>query len=181
MDPTLGEVKLFAGNFAPVSYAICNGQLLSIAENNALFALIGTTYGGDGQVTFALPDLRGRIPVGAGQGPGLSPVYIAQQWGTENISLTSASMPMHSHVLQSANVVVNASTGSGDNPAGAYWGTANSNVYSESTDNTLLAADAIQPTIICNTTGAGQPFSNMQPYLAMNYIIAVEGIFPSRN
>ncbi|MFN0201235.1 MAG: phage tail protein [Bacteroidia bacterium] len=181
MDPTIGEVKLFAGNFAPMEFMLCNGAVLPINQYTALYSLLGTTYGGDGMNTFALPNLQGRVPVGAGQGPGLANRVLGQTWGTENITLTTLTMPSHSHTSQAVNVVVNSSAGGSNSPAGAYWGNASSNAYNASTDGSSLAADAMNATVICNATGSGAAFSNLQPYLAMYYIIAVEGIYPSRN
>ena len=181
MDPTLAEIKLFAGNFAPVSWAFCDGQLLSIAENTALFSLIGTMYGGDGQTTFALPDLRGRVPVGTGQGAGLSHVQLGQVWGTESFTLTTANMPAHSHTSGPVTVSVNASTNPGNNDADkAYWSVSDNKPYDEAAGNVGMAANATQITMISNNTGGGVPISNMQPYLALNYIIAIEGIYPYR-
>lgn len=181
MDPTLAEIRLFAGNFAPVSWAICNGALMPISGNEALFSLIGTTYGGDGQQTFALPDLRGRVPVGTGQGAGLSYVDLGQVWGTESFTLTTANMPVHSHTSGPITVSINASTDSGNNDADkAYWAVSDNKPYDEESGNVAMAANATQITMISNNTGGGVPIGNMQPYLALNYIIAIEGIYPSR-
>jgi microcystin-dependent protein len=180
MDPYLAEINIFAGTFAPQGWALCNGQTMSIANNTALFSLIGTMYGGDGQTTFILPDLRGRVPVGTGQGAGLPTVNLGERAGTEGLNLTVANLPMHTHVPTTV-VSTNAGTGSTNAPAGAYWGNANVNVYSKVTDGTLMNAKAVQITSTSAVAGASKPVSNVQPYLAMNYIIAVEGIYPSRN
>ena len=171
-NPFLGEIRIFAGNFAPVGWALCNGQLLPIAGNDALFTLLGTTYGGDGQDTFALPDLRGRFAVHQGQGLGLSNYTIGEVLGTETVTLTVQQLPAHSHT---------ANAGSGGNvltPGGNLWATdagGNTAAYSDSS-NARMAATAI------GVTGGSQPHDNIQPFLVINFIINVTGgIFPSQN
>jgi microcystin-dependent protein len=163
----MGTIISFAGNFAPRNWMFCNGQLISIAQNTALFAILGTTYGGNGQTTFALPDLRGRAPIGTGQGPGLSLVQLGEMSGTESVALTAAQIPAHTHTMP-------ASTGAQttNRPTGAYQAAGNS--YSTATPDT--ATGASNP-----STGSGQAHDNRSPYLGMNYIIAIQGIFPSRN
>lgn len=166
-------------NYAPVGWALCNGQLLSIAQNQALYALLGTTYGGDGRTTFALPDLRGRCAIGTGQGPGLQPYAQGQTGGVENVTLTPAQMPQHTHGLAANN-----GNGTVSSPAGTVLAnaqvtiergnTVDGNTYLQGTPNTTMSPQAIQP------TGGNLPHTNMQPYIAMNYIIALVGIFPSR-
>lgn len=180
MDPYLAEIRLFGGNFAPSEFAFCDGKLISIAENSALFALIGTTYGGDGQYTFALPDLRGRVPVGTGSGPGLPSIELGQKWGTETMTLLSNNLPAHTHQGTLA-AVVNSGSGTGEGPTGAYWGKSSESIYSPSADSTLMNAGAVQVTAQVGSTGSNAPVNAMQPYLALNYIICTEGIFPSRN
>ena len=165
-EPFLGEIVMFAGNFAPRGWAFCNGQLLPISQNTALFSILGTTYGGNGQTTFALPDLRGRAPVHAGQGPGLSNYALGESTGVESITLTTGQMPAHQH----AQPATNAEEGT-NRPSNAV--PAKGGVYAGATDGTTLA-----PT---TTAGSSQPHSNIQPVLAVNFIIALEGIFPSRN
>ncbi len=180
IEPYLGNVTVFAGNFAPRAWMFCQGQLLSIAQYDALFALIGTTYGGDGQVTFALPDFRSRIGVHAGQGSGLSNYTLGQMAGTENTTLLSIQMPLHTHGIESFAVKQSASTattGGTDDPLNAYPA-AGAMIYYNSSDNTMASYSSIGTTPIA---GSNQPVSIVQPYLAMNFIIAVEGIFPSRN
>jgi microcystin-dependent protein len=166
-SPYIAQITLFAGNFAPRGWAFCDGQIMSISQNTALFSLLGTTYGGDGRVTFALPDLRGRAPVHAGSsgGPGLTPRLLGEQGGEEAHTLTQSEMPSHAHGGH-------ASTGdqTTNRPAGAY--PARGGVYASTQDTTTGPGEQI---------GSGQPHANMQPYLGLNYIIAVEGIFPSRN
>jgi microcystin-dependent protein len=171
-EPFLGQVIMAGFNFAPKSYAMCNGQLLPIAQNTALFSLLGTTFGGDGRVTFGLPDLRGRTPLHQGQGPGLSNYVMGQSAGQETHTLIVNEMPMHNHVAQansSANQVF---------PQGMIWGgesTGTLAIYSNSTADSQFAPTAI------GSAGGNQPHNNMQPYEVINFCIALAGIFPSRN
>lgn len=180
MDPNMAEIQCFAGNFPPQSWAFCNGQLMSIAEYSALFALLGTTYGGDGQNTFALPDFRSRMAVGSNQsqGPGLAPVQLGEMAGTESITMISANMPAHVHTLNAAKIAVNGAAGSTLSPVGsvlASHGTA----YAESFGANQNLAPSISGSV--SNAGGNQPIAIRMPYLGMNFIIAVEGIFPSRN
>ena len=174
MQPFLGEIRNFGFNFAPRGWASCNGQLLSIAQNTALFSLLGTTYGGNGQTTFALPDLRGRVPVGMGNGPGLSPIVQGEMAGQESHTLIASEMPQHNHVL-------NAKTAGGNQggPSGNLLAASdqrNSQYATSATSgDTTMAATTI------GTAGGNQPHNNMQPFLGSNFAIAVEGIFPARN
>lgn len=180
MDPTLAEIRIFAGNFAPLSWAFCNGALLSIAENTALFSLLGTTYGGDGQTTFALPDLRGRIPVGTGQGGGLSPYDLGQVSGTEGVTLISINLPSHTHPGTGV-FTPKAQTGAGgsqNTPGGGYYSVSAIDLYAAG-HNQVGGPTAFNFPL--SVSGGSQPHDNRMPYLAMNYIIAVEGIYPSRN
>jgi microcystin-dependent protein len=177
--PFIGEIKMFAGNFAIRGWAFCNGQLLSIANNNALFALIGTTYGGDGVNTFALPNLQSRVPMHFGQGPGLSNYVQGQTGGVENVTVTGAQLPIHNHPVQSltsggtvaapAATAVLADMGpAGETRVGTYKAF-------DGTSQVTLAAQTV------GQAGSNQPHTNIQPSLAVNFIIALEGIFPSRN
>ncbi|MCW3070464.1 MAG: phage tail protein [Bacteroidetes bacterium] len=182
IEPYLANITIFAGNFAPRSWMFCQGQLLAIAQYDALFALIGTTYGGDGQTTFALPDMRGRIANNQGQGPGLSNYVLGQMSGTENVSLTSAQMPIHNHsqLTFTGNPPALNAAGTTDNPNNAFPAAATGSSNYASSDS----GDALQPSSCVSITtvaGGSQPVNIISPYLAMNYIIAVEGIFPSRN
>jgi len=170
-NPYIGEIRLFAGNFAPAGWAFCQGQLMSIAENDALFSLIGTTYGGDGQQTFGLPDLRGRVPVHQGSGPGLSTRTIGELAGTETVTLTSANLPVHSHALLATSAPASAAAG----PAGGVLASASVKVYGSGAPGTPLAAAAIA------ASGGGLPHQNMAPFLALNYIISLFGIYPQQN
>lgn len=172
MDAYLAEIKMFGGNFAPRTYAFCHGQLISIAENTALFALIGTTYGGDGMTTFALPDFRGRRPVGTGQGPGLSNVELGQIGGSESLTLTTVNMPGHNHTI-SLNCSNNGATS--NSPAGNFHAASEENLAYHSNGGSTMT------TLITGTSGSNQPVSLISPYLGINFIIAIEGIFPSRN
>jgi microcystin-dependent protein len=177
--PFIAEIVMFAGNFAPRGWAFCQGQIMSISQNTALFSLLGTTYGGNGQTTFALPDLRGRVPVGTGQGPGLPAVNLGQMSGEPTHTLIITEMPAHNHtVATQANV--SSAAGNSTNPSGNFpaVSTTRDNVYANAS-NATMNASAVQTTI--GVAGGSQPHNNMQPYLGMNYIIAVEGIFPSRN
>jgi microcystin-dependent protein len=164
-EPFLGQLLLVPYNFAPRGWAFCDGQLLSIAQNTALFSLLGTTFGGNGQTTFALPDLRGRVPVGVGPGPGLSPVDLGEVGGSETVTLITTQIPAHGHTIGGTN-----SAATGSRPAGNV--NAQGGAYSATSDATM------QPT---GNTGGSQPHGNLQPYLALNWCIALEGIFPSRN
>lgn len=167
MDPFLGEIRLFGGNFAPQDWAFCNGQLLPISQNQALFSLLGTQYGGDGRTTFALPDLRGRCAPHPGMG-----LVQGQSGGSETVTLQSQHLPAHGHLPRCA------AQGGTDKPSGGYWagdGSGNTAAYAPASDGTPLAASALAP------AGGGQPHENMQPFLALNFIIALSGIYPSRS
>ncbi len=170
-DPFVGEIMLFAGNFAPNGWAMCNGQILSIAQNTALFSLLGTTYGGNGQTTFALPDLRGRAPIHFGQGPGLPDFLQGESAGEYVHTLALGEMPGHSHVMYGGDANGTQSSPAGGLPARDPSG---SPAYGTSA-NTSLSAAAI------GVAGSSQPHNNMPPYLAINYCIALQGIFPSRS
>jgi microcystin-dependent protein len=168
-DPFIGEIFIVPYNFPPRGYTFCAGQILPIAQNTALFSLLGTTYGGNGQTTFALPDLRGRFPIGAGPGPGLSSVNLGEVGGNETASLTSAQMPAHGHLASATQA-----TGTTTRPSGKFPA-AGAAVYGDATDGSTL-----NPAFVQNS-GGGQPVGIRPPYLGLNYIIALEGIFPSRN
>ena len=177
-EPFLGQISIFGFNFAPRGWAMCNGQILPIAQNTALFSLLGTTYGGNGQTTFALPNLQSRVPLHFGQGPGLSSYDLGQAAGTENNTLTVNQMPTHNHTFVPRQAA-SGNAADGANPDGAFPAKPGTDIYTGSTDGTFMGA----PTQIQNTglTGGSQPFGILQPYLALNFCIALEGIFPSRN
>ncbi len=173
MDEFIGIVKIFAGNFAPRGWAYCNGQLMSIAQNEALYAILGTTYGGDGVTTFGLPDLRGRTPIGPGQGKGLTNRVLGEASGVETVTLLTTSMPAHTHLASAVTAVSDKAT-----PGGNLWAT-------EATGSTLQFSDqapntAMSPRAI-GAAGGSQPHDNMQPYLGISFIICLEGLFPSQN
>jgi microcystin-dependent protein len=182
MEGTLAEIRMFAGNFAPRFWLFCNGQILSISQNTALFALLGTTYGGNGQTTFAVPDLRGRVAVGAqfSQGPGLPAYQLGEMAGTPTTTLLSTNLPFHNHTVSgSVSMVANAGTdGLTDDPTGRRL--AGANIYTNFTDAPATMAP-LQSNLTTAIAGSNQPFSKMPPYLGMNYIICIAGIFPSRN
>ena len=179
VDPYLATVTVFAGNFAPLYWAYCDGSLQSIAQNTALFSLIGTTYGGDGQTTFALPDLRGRYAIHQGQGPGLPMYYIGQMSGVESTTLLSINLPVHNHVSTSikGQPLGLADSGNAASPAGAIPADV-TNRYAASGDGSMAPSVNIASSALA---GGNEPVSNVTPYLCMNYIICVEGIYPSRN
>ncbi|KAB2918588.1 MAG: phage tail protein [Bacteroidetes bacterium] len=191
MEGYIGEVRLFAGNFAPRAWMLCQGQSLSIAEYTPLYALIGTMYGGDGQQSFLLPDLRGRRAVHSGNstGPGLQPIYIGEVGGYEQINITSSQMPAHSHPIAatltgSATVqFANVDADSGVTPQNNYFAISSENFYAPGGDTTLAnpIVTTNVSTMSLSTAGGSQPIPLVTPYLALNYVICLEGIFPSRN
>ena len=169
----IGEIRMFAGNFAPTGWAFCNGQLLSIQQNTALFSILGTTYGGNGTTVFALPDLRSRVPIHAGPGPGLSAYTLGQATGSEKVTLTTANLPAHTHTL-------NASSGGGTqaSPAGgvpAVESTGTSQNYSTNTPDVTMSPQTV------GATGSNTAVSVVQPVLTVNFIIATAGLYPPRS
>lgn len=170
LEPFIGQIITVPYNFAPRGFAFCQGQVLSIAQNTALFSLLGITYGGNGQTTFGLPNLNGRVAVGKGQGPGLNSVALGEQAGSETVTLTQAQMPAHSHGVQGFALRGNQTT-----PGGATWArsTTGDTPYATSGGAAMNSA-AMQ------STGGSQPHSNMMPYLTLNFAIALQGIFPPR-
>jgi len=170
-EPYLGEIRMFAIGFAPIGWAPCNGQFMSIPENTALFSLIGTTYGGNGQTTFALPDLRGRVPMNSGSGNGLTSRLLGEMGGTESVILTSVQLPAHTHTINAVSTA-----GNTNNPAGNVLGNAGGfdNDFSNATPNINMKSTMVNP------TGNNNPVSIMQPYTVINFYIATEGIFPPR-
>lgn len=178
-EPFLGEIRMFGGNFAPRGWALCNGQLLSIAQNTALFSILGTTYGGNGQTTFALPNLQGRVPMHWGAGPGLTPRTLGETGGTENVTLLLTQIPQHNHPVNAAATATSAS------PAGAVPATvapprgsggAAQNAYAAAPDGATVMNNGM-----VGQAGGSQPHANIQPFQCVTFIIALEGIFPSRN
>ena len=174
-EPFLGEIKLVGWNFAARGYALCDGQLLPISQNTALFSLLGTIYGGDGRTSFGLPDLRGRVPMHFGNGPGLSSRQIGQRSGQERVTLTLSEMPNHNH---NARLQAENRNGNSDDP------TNNMLAKSTGTFRSQVAADDVPmnpASVVSDNVGGSQSHDNMQPYLVLNYQIALIGIFPSRN
>lgn len=170
-QPFIGEVRMFGGNFAPAGWALCQGQTMPISQNAALFTLIGTTYGGDGVNTFALPDLRSRVPVHQGQSPGTSNYMQGEVTGVETVTLVGNQIPTHTHVPPACN----SGNGASSNPSGNFWAAAATMLYSSAAADSTMNAGALA------SAGGNQPHDNMLPFLVVNFIIALFGIFPSRN
>lgn len=173
-EPYIGEIRIFAGNFAPRGWALCNGQLMPITQNTALFSLLGVSYGGDGRTTFALPNLMGASPVGTGAGSGLSEFQLGQRAGTEAVTLLTTEMPAHAH-----SVPVVDAAGTTDNPSGATWaqsrrGRAAERLYGPAASLVAMSAQAV------GVQGGGQSHENMPPHLVLGFCIALQGIFPPR-
>ncbi len=181
MEGMIGEVRLFAGNFAPRSWAFCNGQLIAIASNSALFSILGTIYGGDGRTTFALPDLRGRVALGPGNGPGLSSYREGQRGGIESVTLNTTEIPSHTHAaagtVQANFSPINPATTS--NPTGGNFANAAANAFNTEPADVSMAANNVNVTV--GNTGGNLPHENRQPWLSMHYIICLFGVFPSRS
>jgi microcystin-dependent protein len=178
MDPFVAEIRIFPFNFAPKGWAFCDGQLLPLSQNTALFSLLGTTYGGDGKSNFALPNLQGRAPMQPGQGPGLSLHDLGEAAGSDTVTLLQSEIPAHSHSFNA-----DANTASTPNPAGGSYADARWNVppnsgkvviYSGATPTTQLGPNAIAP------AGGSQPHNNLMPYLTLNFCIALQGVYPPR-
>ena len=169
-DPFLGQITMFAGNFAPQGWALCDGQLLAVGQNDALFSLLGTIYGGDGRTTFGLPDLRGRIPLHEGQGPGLSPRKLGIKSGVENVTLNTNQLPAHTHQIR-----VSTAAGTQNNPGGAFLAASpNVRVYWAAAPSDALNTSSI------TSIGGSQNQTNLMPFQCVNFIIALAGIYPSR-
>jgi microcystin-dependent protein len=169
-EPFVGEIRMFAGNFAPRNWAFCDGQLLAISQNQSLFSLLGTIYGGDGRTTFGLPDLRGRIPVHAGTGPGLSNRRIGSRSGSESVTLGSTQLPSHTHPLQGSS-----GSATTPDPSGSVFARTPGDAYGSEFSASHMNSAAL------SNSGGGQAHTNLMPALAVNFIVALFGIFPSRN
>lgn len=169
-DPFVGEIKMFAGNFAPRGWAFCDGQLLAVSQNNALFSLFGTIYGGDGRTTFGLPDMRGRVPIHHGSGPGLSPRQIGSKAGAESVTLTSDQIGDHNHTFTASSAAAADNSPANNTVAKA----SGANIYGTGSANVLNAAAITQ-------TGQGQSHTNLMPTLCVNFIVALLGTYPSRS
>ena len=168
-NPFIGEIRMFAGSFAPAGWAMCDGQLMPISENDAMFTLIGTTYGGDGQETFGLPNLQSRVPIHAGQGPGLSQNYqLGEMAGTESVTLTTNQIPVHTHTM-----LASADQASTPNPQNSVLAeTVTALTYINDSANAALNANAVTP------VGGSQPHENMMQFLVITFIISLFGVFP---
>ncbi len=171
-NPFVGEIRMFAGNFAPTGWAFCNGQLLPISQNTALFSILGTTYGGDGRSTFALPDLQARMPLGAGNGPGLTPRLLGESAGEAAHAVSTSEMPAHTHAIQTA-----VAPDSAQPTPTSLWARSSDNaaLYHAEADLVPMAASAVQ------SNGAGWAHNNQSPALAVSFIIALQGVFPPRS
>ncbi|CAM1372266.1 phage tail protein [Tenacibaculum xiamenense] len=185
-EPMLAQIILFAGNFAPRGWAFCDGQILAISSNQALFSLLGTTYGGDGRTSFALPDLRSRVPVHQGRGPGLSNYQLGARGGVETVTLTVNQIPSHTHLAQTTANLYGQSASGDDDTIGtgvvlASGSGTGSEVYTSQAANTKMGDSSIIAQTTVLNQGGSQWHTNVQPFLALNYIIATQGIFPSRN
>lgn len=170
-EPFVGEIRMFGGSFAPRGWAFCEGQLLAVNQNDALFSLLGTIYGGDGRTTFGLPDMRGRVPVHMGQGPGLSDRRLGSKGGEENVTLTTNQMPSHNHTLNAMTTPATATQISADRT----FGHVGVEIYVADGDHVPMSSSSTTP------TGGGQAHPNMMPSLGINFIIALVGIYPSRH
>lgn len=175
-EPFFAEIRIFAGNFAPRSWAFCDGQLLPIAQNTALFSVIGTTYGGDGRTTTALPDLQGRAPMHPGRGPGLTSRRLGEKLGTDRVSLNELQIPSHTHALRGDSSSAKTDTPNNEAALARPRGASGTAFHSNASEN---LAEMSYETVA--TTGGGQAHANLQPYLALNFIIALLGIYPSRS
>lgn len=170
-EPFVGEIRMFAGNFAPRGWAFCDGQLLAVSQNDALFSLLGTIYGGDGRTTFGLPDLRGRVPIHAGDGPGLSPRRLGQKAGEEKVTLTTNQLPGHSHLMRADTAFADQTDPTNNILAQSTV----ANLYFETAPSMSLASSAI------TSTGGSRAHTNLMPFLCVHFIIALVGIYPSRH
>ena len=186
-NPFIGEIIMFGGNFAPRGWALCDGQLLPIASNSALFSILGTTYGGDGRTTFGLPDLRGRVAIHAGQGGGLSDYRLGERGGAENVTLTAANLPSHSHTATATSTATAYGvddSGNKETPGSHTWARrTRDRDYSDSAPAVAMKAGSVEveTTVTVDSTGGNTAFSIIQPYNTVNYIIALVGTFPSRS
>jgi len=171
-DQFIGEIRIFPFNFAPTGWAMCNGQLLPLSQNTALFSLLGTFYGGDGKSTFALPDMQGNVPIFWGQGAGLSVYDLGQQGGTETVTLLESEMPAHTHSFRGSITPATLGTGGATS---TFARSVNGPIYKNTAANTFMAPQALAP------AGSSLPHNNLMPYLTLNFCIALQGIFPPRS
>jgi microcystin-dependent protein len=169
-DPFIGEIRMFAGTFAPRSWAFCDGQLLAVSQNDALFSLFGTTYGGDGRTTFGLPDMRSRIPVHAGTGPGLSIRHLGSKSGSESVTVGTTQLPSHTHPLQGSS-----DSATTPDPSGNVFARSSGDTYGSDFSASNMNGAAV------SSSGGGQAHTNLMPSLAVNFIVALFGVYPARN
>ena len=180
MEGMIGEIRLFAGNFAPKNWAYCNGATIAIASNTALFSILGTTYGGNGTTNFQLPNLQSRVCIGAGQGPGLQNYALGQMSGAESVTLTTAQIPAHTHATMGTySPFVQGGSGDETNPNGGFLSVSPAGDIYSGDQNTTMGAVPVSVTI--GSSGGNMPHSNQQPLLGMNYVVCMYGIFPSPN
>lgn len=185
MDVFIGTIYLFAGNFAPRGFAFCNGAILPIAQNSAVFSILGTTYGGNGTTTFALPDLRSRVPIGVGSGPGLTPRSLGEVLGSESVTLLTSQIPSHSHTVTSTlkvndgNATITTPVAGNSLALAKDINTDPARIYNNVAPNINLNTGSVVST--ATLAGGGQAHENMQPSLGLNYIICLQGLYPSRN
>ena len=181
MEPILGSIMVFAGNFPPKNWAFCDGSLIPIRSNTPLFAILGTTYGGDGKTTFALPDLRGRVPVSTGQGPGLTDRTLGEPYGTETVTMLLDNMPIHTHAtIGTVGIGANSGTSpDSDTPVNNYLCGKSVNSYANNPGG-AMGNSPVTPGQITSSTGQSTPYGIIQPSLGLNYCIALYGIFPQR-
>lgn len=176
-DAYIGEIRIFAGNFAPKGWALCNGQLMSISQNPALFSILSTRYGGDGKTTFALPNLMGTAPMHQGSGQGLTPrSVVGQQVGKSTVTLLTTQIPAHTHIPQAMD-----QPGTIDNPEGAVWAKTQGDVFNPSVPAFDSTPNVPMSPVALSVAGGSQPHNNMQPFIAQNFIICLQGEFPSRD
>jgi len=175
MDPFVAEIRIFTGNFAPTGWALCNGQLMPISQNTALFSLLGTFYGGDGKSTFALPNLQGSAPLGAGQGAGLSDRFLGEQSGVPSVTLIQTDMPAHAHSVRCTDAAADSTS-----PAGNVWAVSGSRRATINQHTASTAQNTLMNPLALSVSGSSLPHNNMPPYLVLNFIIALQGVFPPR-
>lgn len=168
-EPFTGEIRMFGGNYAPRGWALCDGQLLAVSSNDALFSLLGTTYGGDGRSTFGLPDLRGRVPIHQGTGPNLTNRKLGAQGGSERVALTATELPAHTHAMQASTSASNSA-----DPTGSVLAEASADIYVAEAPDQVMASSI-------SDNGSSQPHDNVMPFGTANYIIALDGVYPSRH
>lgn len=186
MDPFIGEIKMVGFNYAPTGWALCNGALVSVVQHSALFALLGTTFGGDGVNTFGLPDYRGRGPVGMGQGPGLSaPIVQGEVAGFESVTLTQGNLPTHTHAATTAGLSASpaaSTSGGGSVPTGAIFANPSTgDFFAPAPGDVTMAPIPVKGTVTIGPAGSSMPVATRNPYLGTNFVISMQGVFPSRN